>query len=121
MQEQSVLPIKNYKKFISSVKAFQKKIQKTQKKCQIYLYASWAYKSAADSRQITMQIMEEQYRDAYCKAAKEINAVVCNVGEAFANVCEKHGELKIYVASDIKHPSYIGSFLAVCVLAATLT
>ena len=120
LQEQSIRPLSKYKKFVSSAKALQTKINKTQKNCQIYLYATWGYKSAADAREITIQDMETQLRIAYQNAAKEMGVKVCNVGEAFTNVYNRHTELNIYSSSDMKHPSYIGSYLAACVLAATI-
>lgn len=120
LQEQSVRPLSNYQKFISSAKSLQTKINNTQKNCQIYLYATWGYKSAADARKITIEEMEMQLREAYKNAAQEMGVKVCNVGEAFTNVYNCHRDVELYSPSDMKHPSYAGSFLSACVLAATI-
>lgn len=119
LQEQSTRPLTDYSKFLAGAEALQSKINKTQNS-EIYLYATWGYKDAADARKITIPEMEAQLRKAYADAAKTLGVKVCNVGAAFTEVYEKHPELNLYFAADNKHPSYIGSYLSACVHVATI-
>jgi hypothetical protein len=55
----------------------------------------------------------------YIRAARENGAVVAPVGIAWAQVRKEHPELELYFP-DGSHPSPAGSYLAACVLYATL-
>ncbi|MGH6713930.1 MAG: DUF4886 domain-containing protein [Bradyrhizobium sp.] len=75
-------------------------------------FMSWAY---ADKPEMTAQLAE-----AYTKAGNDNNALVIPAGLAFANSISKQPELNLY-APDKRHPSLAGTYLATCVVFASLT
>jgi hypothetical protein len=75
------------------------------------LFMSWAYQ---DKPEMTQQLAAE-----YIKAGKANNALVVPAGLAFANSIAKRPELNLYVA-DKRHPSLAGTYLAACVVAASV-
>lgn len=74
-------------------------------------FASWAYQ---DMPEMTDQLLAE-----YVKAGKINNAQVIPAGLAFANSIKLRPELNLYVA-DKRHPSLAGTYLAACVVLASL-
>jgi hypothetical protein len=75
-------------------------------------FMSWAY---ADKPEMTAQLAE-----AYTLAGNANNALVIPAGLAFANSVAKQPELNLYVP-DKRHPSLAGTYLAACVVFASLT
>jgi hypothetical protein len=75
------------------------------------LFASWAFK---DKPEMTEQLLAE-----YVKAGKANHAQVLPAGLAFANSIKVRPDLNLYVA-DLRHPSLAGTYLAACVVAASL-
>ena len=75
------------------------------------LFASWAYQ---DKPEMTEQLLAE-----YVKAGKANNAPVLPAGLAFANSIKVRPELNLY-AADKRHPSLAGTYLAACVVMASL-
>ena len=75
------------------------------------LFASWAYQ---DMPEMTEQLLAE-----YVKAGKANNAQVIPAGLAFANSIKARPELNLYIA-DKRHPSLAGTYLAACVVMASL-
>jgi hypothetical protein len=75
-------------------------------------FMSWAY---ADKPEMTAQLAE-----AYTIAGNENNALVIPAGLAFARAIGKQPELNLY-APDKRHPSLAGTYLATCVVFASLT
>jgi hypothetical protein len=75
------------------------------------LFASWAYK---DKPEMTEQLLAE-----YVKAGKANHAQVLPAGLAFANSIKARPDLNLYVA-DLRHPSPAGTYLAACVVTASL-
>ena len=75
------------------------------------LFASWAYQ---DKPEMTEQLLAE-----YVKAGKSNNAQVIPAGLAFANSIKSRPELNLYIA-DKRHPSLAGTYLAACVVMASL-
>jgi hypothetical protein len=63
--------------------------------------------------------MTQQLAAEYIKAGKANNALVVPAGLAFANSIAKRPELNLYVA-DKRHPSLAGTYLAACVVAASV-
>lgn len=119
LQEQSTRPLTNYKAFVDAAETLKSKIERTQEDCSIYLYSTWGYAEAAESRNVTIPELEAQIRAAYESAAKELGVGVCHVGKAFSKVYEENKDINLYY-SDNKHPSYEGAFLSACVHAATI-
>ena len=75
-------------------------------------FMSWAY---ADKPEMTAQLAE-----AYTLAGNANNALVIPAGLAFAKSVGKQPELNLYVP-DKRHPSLAGTYLAACVVFASLT
>src|ERR1700716_3366073 len=75
-------------------------------------FMSWAY---ADKPEMTAPLAE-----AYTIAGNENNALVIPAGLAFARAISKQPELNLY-APDKRHPSLAGTYLATCVVFASLT
>jgi hypothetical protein len=73
---------------------------------------SWAY---ADKPEMTAQLAE-----AYTIAGNDNDALVIPAGLAFARAHAKQPELVLH-ASDKRHPSVAGTYLASCVVFAALT
>jgi hypothetical protein len=74
-------------------------------------FMSWAY---ADVPEMTAQLAEQ-----YTQAANENNALVIPAGLAFARAIKQRPELNLY-ASDKRHPSLLGTYLAACTLYTSL-
>ena len=75
-------------------------------------FMSWAY---ADKPEMTAQLAE-----AYTIAGNDNDALVIPAGLAFARAHAKQPELVLH-ASDKRHPSVAGTYLASCVVFAALT
>jgi hypothetical protein len=76
------------------------------------LFMSWAY---ADKPEMTAALAE-----AYTVAGNSNDALVIPAGLAFARLRKVQPELNLY-ASDKRHPSLAGTYLAACVTYAALT
>jgi hypothetical protein len=74
-------------------------------------FMSWAY---ADVPEMTAQLAEQ-----YTQAGNENNALVIPAGLAFAQAVKKRPELNLY-ASDKRHPSLLGTYLAACTVYGSL-
>lgn len=119
LQEQSTRTLDNYTAFLKAVRSLQTKINDTQENCKIYLYSTWGYADEANARGLTIPEMEKKIREAYKKAADELNVSVSYVGKAFSAVYSEYPEYNLYY-SDNKHQSYTGAFLSACVHVATI-
>ena len=75
------------------------------------LFMSWAYK---DKPEMTAQLAEQ-----YTLAGNANDALVIPAGLAFAKAIAKNADIELY-ASDKRHPSLAGSYLAACTVYATL-
>jgi hypothetical protein len=75
------------------------------------LFMSWAYK---DKPEMTAQLAEE-----YIRAGNANDALVIPVGIAFANAMSKRPDVELY-ASDKRHPTLAGTYLASCVVLAAV-
>jgi hypothetical protein len=75
------------------------------------LFMSWAYQ---DKPEMTQTLAAE-----YIKAGKINNALVVPAGLAFAQSAAKRPDLNLY-ASDKRHPSLAGTYLAACTVLASV-
>jgi len=75
------------------------------------LFMTWAYKDKPD---MTGRVAEE-----YTLAGNESGALVIPAGLAFAAAMSRNPSVEIY-DPDKRHPSYAGSYLAACVVIATV-
>jgi Domain of unknown function (DUF4886) len=76
------------------------------------LFMAWAYKRLG---WISMQEIAKAHRDL----AKELNVEVAPVGLAWQESTKQRPDLDMYVA-DREHPSIFGTYLATCVIYATV-
>lgn len=122
LQEQSTRPITGYNLFLQGATALKEKIDSTQDDCRVYLYQTWGYPAAitGSGSYADIPTMEAALHAAYENCAFAIGATVAYVGEAFTYVYGHYADINLYNA-DNQHPSYEGSYLAACVLAATIT
>ncbi len=79
---------------------------------QPYLYATWAREKAPQ--------YQETITKVYDQAARDNNAGIVRVGEAWTLSKKLRPEIKLYL-SDGSHPSPLGSFLAACAFVKALT
>jgi hypothetical protein len=76
------------------------------------LFMAWAYQRLG---WISMREIAQAHRDL----AKELNVEVAPVGLAWQEASRQRPELDMY-ASDREHPSIVGTYLATCVIYATI-
>jgi hypothetical protein len=74
-------------------------------------YLTWAKKAVPED--------QAMLDNAYFRAAKETKSVVAPVGVAWADVRSKDPSIELYI-EDGSHPSAAGTYLAACVLYATI-
>lgn len=109
LQEQSRAPIFCKENFHESVRALCKLIRAAGAKP--VLYASWAYREGSEKlagTELSYGEMAKGLYESYHEAAEENDALIADVGKAFAAV---RGIVDVYVEDDY-HPSPAGSVLA---------
>ncbi len=119
LQEHSTTPVTNYGNFLSGVKQILTKIEATQDKPKVYLYATWSYESFANSRNLSIPESELLLRNAYHDVAAATNTMVSDVGKAFSYVYSNYPSINLY-HTDSKHPCFTGTYLSASVQAATM-
>lgn len=110
LQEQSLLPIKDIKKFQIGADELTRLAMAKRN----ILYATWGRKSGCEvltEMNLTSEEMTDKLYSAYESTAKSINAELSPVGLCFNHISQKHKNLELY-APDLSHPSYFGSALA---------
>ena len=123
LQEQSSQPIDSetsYKAFQKGVTDLKTKINETQDHAKIRLYATWGFAAydKVSKGEMTIPQMADELHAAYSKANQEAAVDgVHPVGLAFKSYFEAHADKPnyLYNTSDMRHPSYAGSYLAACV------
>jgi hypothetical protein len=80
------------------------------------LYMTWARRDASTRP----DEMQRQLADAYSSIGRELGVPVAPVGLAWAEARRRHAGVALHV-EDGSHPTPAGSYLAACVLLATLT
>ena len=127
LQDRSVSPLSEYNASLTGLKALANRIAETQVNCSVYLYQTWGNPSSQGNYGGSIPAMEARLRTAYENMATEIGASVSYVGKAFTYVYEtydlatqgKNSDKWLY-QSDNSHPTFMGSYLAACVHAATM-
>ena len=121
LQEQSVAPVNGYNAFSNGVKALKQKIDQTQDKAKIYLYATWGFPAGIGTNKefISVSTMEKLIRDAYIQCAADNGVLVSHAGKAYTEVYENHKEINLFGGDD-KHQSYAGAYLSACVHLSTI-
>jgi hypothetical protein len=104
LQEQSARPISDPAGMFRFARLFDQEIRKTGAKTVFYI--TWARKAAPNE--------QKQITAAYSAIAKELGALSCPVGPAWASVRQKRPDLELYQV-DGRHPSPAGTYMAACV------
>lgn len=115
LQEQSVLPIKDYELFLQGVTELYERLSKSVK--QFILYQTWGRAKGNEMLKelgMTNKEMTDKLIGAYKKAADCINAEVSPVGRCFYEVYSGDNDINLY-DDDLTHSSYKGSCLAAMV------
>ena len=113
LQEQSILPIIDYDKFLDGVT----KTKNAIKAKRVILYCTWGRKrghAVLAEHNWTTEGMAKDLKDAYSKAALAVGAEVSYVGDAFLEASKKCKGAELY-NSDLTHPSRLGTALAALV------
>ena len=112
IQEQSVLPAKDFEAFLSGLDCVVGKLKS--KEDRLILYATWGRKSGSSTlaeNNWTTESMNQKLSEAYQKAAGLYGAQVSPAGDCFLCIAQHDPEINLY-QDDLSHPSYQGSCLA---------
>jgi len=109
LQEQSTLPVKNAVRFHENVRLFDPVIR--EHGARVVLYMTWARQHEPHNQRVLA--------DAYNSIGEQIAATVAPVGLAWEKVLAMTNAPQLH-DRDMSHPNLAGSYLAACVLYATL-
>ncbi len=109
LQEQSTLPITDPATMYKYARMFDAEIKKTGAKTIFFL--TWARQNQSEN--------QAKLNDAYFAIAKELQATVAPIGIAWARAFKEDPKLVLH-NEDQSHPNAAGSYLAACVLYATI-
>ena len=117
LQDKSNFPYNHYNDFKNGVSGMKNIIEENQENARITIYETWGY----NSENLTAPIpeMESTIRANTKMVSRLYSLNISYVGEAFTYIYENYSSINLY-ASDNKHPSYVGSYLAGLVFVATL-
>jgi hypothetical protein len=104
LQEQSGRPISDPASLFRFARLFDQQVRKTGAKT--LFYVTWPRKRAPDQ--------QKQITAAYSAIAKELGALSCPVGPAWADLLKKRPDLELYQPDGI-HPSPAGTYIGACV------
>ena len=113
LQEQSLLPYRDYDAFFSGASHVAKTVRDAGT-ARVVFYATWGRQPGCptlDEMGWTHDSMTEGLASAYSRAAEALGAEVAHVGYGFREILRQHPEIGLY-DSDGSHPSYAGSCLA---------
>ena len=110
LQEQSLRPISDKKKMHEAIRKLDIEIKKTKAKTVLFMTWARAHKPK----------MIEPLAKAYIEIGKELNVGVAPIGLAWQKALQKYSGLSLH-DPDKSHPNQRGTYLAACVLYATLT
>lgn len=109
LQEQSLLPINDPETMHNYARLFDAEIKKSGAKTIFYL--TWARQDHPE--------MQGKLNDAYMSIARELGALVAPVGMAWQNAFKENSKTVFHI-EDKSHPNAAGSYIAACVLYATI-
>ena len=121
LQEQSMLPYRDYDAFFGGAKHVAETVRTAGAK-RVCFYVTWGRKAGCpdlDEVGWTHDTMTLGLSDAYTRAAGVLNAECAYVGAAFHEIVISHPEIELY-DPDGSHPSYVGTCLAVMVMYKTV-
>jgi len=105
LQEQSVIPSEQPKELFNSVKRFSELLDGRETK--LALYSTWSRKF--------LPHIQKDIDDAYSIASAEFNCELIPIGKAWSIALERYSSINLF-ADDHSHPSWLGSYLAACVI-----
>lgn len=117
IQEQSLNPLSDCEDFYKSARILIEKIRSIGAKP--VLYQTWAYEKDSDKLKKTGLSYNKMYKGlkkAYEKFSRSECVAVAEAGTAFYKCSLKYPKISLYDAKDNYHPSFMGSYLAACVL-----
>jgi hypothetical protein len=109
LQEQSMLPVKNSRRFHENVREFVPAVKESG--AEMVLYMTWARKKESENQKLLT--------DSYNEIGAELGATVVPVGIAWQLLLAKD-DTPVLHAEDGSHPTVAGSYLAACTFYATL-
>ena len=109
LQEQSLLPITNPEMMHQYARLFDAEIKKAGAKTIFYL--TWARQDHPE--------MQAKLSEGYQSIARELGALVAPVGIAWQNAFKENPQTVFHI-EDKSHPNPAGSYMAACVLYATI-
>ena len=118
LQDQSQTPFYKPEETLDSVERWCK-IAKTGK-AKVVLFMTWAHASAESGKIQPLLDMQEKTSAVYCQAGVANKVKVAPVGEAWARWYRKAGTKPLHV-DDLSHPNPMGTYLAACVIHATIS
>lgn len=121
LQEQSMLPYRDYDAFFGGAKHVAEMIRAAGAK-RLCFYVTWGRRpGCSDLNEMgwTHDTMTAGLSDAYTRAAEVLNAECAYVGAAFHEIVVSHPEIELY-DPDGSHPSYTGTCLAAMVMYKTV-
>lgn len=107
LQEQSVRPIEEPEKMFRAAT----KLHQERKNAATVLFMTWARAYFPET--------QEAIRTAYQDLAPQLQATVAPVGVAWQHALKRDPTLRLY-ADDGSHPTFLGTYLAACVMYATI-
>lgn len=118
LQDQSQTPAYKPEETLSSVQQWSSIARRN--KTKVLLFLTWAHANRQGNTMLPMQDMQERTSTTYCQAGLQNKARVAPVGEAWAAWYRKKPEISLY-DKDGSHPNAAGSYLAACVLHASIS
>ena len=104
------------KTFSKTVKNFVNKIHNSGAEAALYMIHAYV-----EPHENTNPQMIKDIKKMYIDAGNENNALVIPVGIAFENSYSKNPDIKLHKNYDGSHPSLLGTYLAACVVFASIT
>lgn len=121
LQDQSQTPAYKPDETMDSVRRWAEIAKKADTR--VMLFLTWAHASADGGKITPLSTMQEQTSTTYCKAAiagSDITKIkVAPVGEAWARWYKNNPDKPLHL-DDLSHPNAGGTYLAACVLHASL-
>lgn len=118
LQDQSQTPAYKPDETMDSVKRWAAIAKKHNTK--VLLFLTWAHASQEGGKMTPLVAMQEQTSTTYCKAAVENKVKVAPVGEAWAKWYQKNPNKELHL-DDLSHPNASGTYLAACVIHASIS
>ena len=121
LQEQSMLPYRDYDAFFGGTKHVADTVRAAGAK-RVCFYVTWGRKPGCpdlDEMGWTHESMTAGLHDAYFRAAEALSMECADVGAVFHKLVGNHPEIELY-DPDGSHPSYTGTCLASLVMYKTV-